>query len=333
VIRILNAEPKGYCEEARMLLKQVGELVEAPLDREKLIQRLPDFDVLIVRLANQVDREIIDAAKHLKVIVSATTGLDHIDVDYAKTKGITVLSLFGEVEFLHTIHATAEHTWALLLALMRHIPQAYSAVCRGSWDRDEFRGHELDRTRLGIIGLGRLGSRIASYGLAFGMRVSAYDPVTVAKIENVTMAPALEALLANSDVVTVHVPLTEETKDLIGSDELELLPAGSVLVNTSRGEIVNTISLISSLQEGHIAGAALDVVPGERSRSADHERLLEYARSHENLLITPHIAGATFESMARTETFMAKKLVTFLKEKITQNHNDKPTMMVADKGR
>ncbi|HDZ79314.1 MAG TPA: hydroxyacid dehydrogenase [Gammaproteobacteria bacterium] len=304
------------------MLRQMGKLVEAPLDREGIMQRLPEFDVLIVRLANQVDRELINAGKHLKVIVSATTGLDHIDIDYAKMKGVTVLSLRGEDEFLRTIHATAEHTWALLLALLRHIPQAYSAVCRGSWDRDEFRGHELDRMRLGIIGLGRLGSRIAHYGLAFGMRVSAYDPRPMMQLEDVTMAPTLDALLASSDVVTVHVHLTEETKDLIGSEELALLPSGAVLVNTSRGEVVNTPALISSLQEGHIAGAALDVVPGERSRCADRKSLLEYARSHRNLLITPHIAGATFESMARTEIFMAKKLVTFLKERVAKTHND-----------
>ena len=161
--RILNAEALGYCDEARVILRELGEVAEGNLDREELLARLPGYDVLIVRLAHQVDREVIDTGRHLKVIVSATTGLDHIDTSYAASKGIAVLSLRGEAAFLDSIWATAEHTWALLLAVLRRIPQAFASARAGHWDRDLFRGNELAGKRLGIVGLGRVGRKVARY--------------------------------------------------------------------------------------------------------------------------------------------------------------------------
>lgn len=311
--RILNIEPFNYSPEARAILQQLGEVTEAPLDRHELIGRLVDYDVLIVRLAQQIDREVIDAGQRLKVIVTATTGLDHIDVSYARAQGIAVLSLRGEMAFLRTITATAEHTWALLLALVRHIPAAAAAVQLGGWDRDAFRGHDLADKRLGILGLGRIGEKVARYGLAFAMKVLAYDPVARDWPEYVTPCASMEELLTQSDVLAVHVPLTAETQNLIGSRELALLPPGALLLNTARGEVLDETALVQALLSGQLAGAALDVIAHEREvEQRNNGLLLNYARTHDNLLITPHLGGATYESMAKTEVFMAQKLTNFL---------------------
>lgn len=320
MIRILNVEPLGYSDHARSILRSLGELIEEPLDRKGLLSNLPGYDVLIVRLAHQIDRQIIDAGLRLKAIVTATTGLDHIDVAYARSRGIAVLSLQGETEFLYRVSATAEHTWALLLSLLRRIPAAFSSVRNGQWDRDSYRGHELDGRRLGLVGMGRVGRKVARYGLAFSMGVAAFDPYATDWLEGVERCTSLTELLKRTDVLSLHVPLNNETTSLIEEKKLACLPAGAVLVNTSRGEVVDEHALLQALKNGRLAGAALDFLPGER----DPERrksspLLAYARAHDNLLITPHIAGATLESMEKTEIFMAQKLASFIQT--VQDHS------------
>jgi D-3-phosphoglycerate dehydrogenase len=313
-IRILNVEPLDYCGEARAVLSHLGEVVEAPLGRTDLLAQLPSYDVLIVRLAHQVDRDVIDAGTRLRAIVTATTGLDHIDVDYAQSKGITVLSLRGETEFLATVSATAEHAWALLLTLVRRIPEAFADVKNGGWRRDAFRGQELCGKQLGIVGLGRIGRKVAGYGLSFGMKVIAYDPYTPQWLDAVEQAPTLEALLRQSEVLTLHIPLTQETTRMIGWEELCHLPEQAILINTSRGEIVDEDAICKALESGRLAGAALDVICNERDDLLRHNSvLLNYARHCPNLVITPHIGGATYESMKKTEVFMAQKLASFIK--------------------
>jgi len=144
------------------------------------------------------------------------------------------------------------------------------------------------------------------------MDVSAYDPFAADWVAGITRAPRLDALLSNVDVLTIHVSLKKDTMGMIGRAELLTLPVGSVLVNTARGEIVDTAAVIEALESGRLAGAAFDVIPDERNRGPIHRSLLEYARRSERLLLTPHIAGATYESMARTEVFMARKLTAYL---------------------
>jgi D-3-phosphoglycerate dehydrogenase len=312
-LRILNIEPLGYSGEARALLGQWGTVVEKEVHRAALLHELGDYDVLIVRLAHQIDQEVIAAGQRLKAIVTATTGLDHIDVAYAQARGIAVLSLRGETEFLHSVSATPEHTWALLLALLRRIVPASLAVQRGEWDRDACRGHELHGQRLGIVGLGRVGQKVTRYAQAFGMEVGAYDPFAPEWLEGVWRAATLADLLHCSNVLSLHVPLTTETHRMIGTNELALLPPGAVLINTSRGELVDETALVQALASQHLAGAAVDVICHERqAEQRRHSPLLAYARTHSNLLITPHIGGATYESMAKTEVFMARKLENFL---------------------
>ena len=314
-IRILNLEPEGYSDVARKVLEEIGEVSDGPLSRDELLQRIPDVDVLVVRLGHAIDRALLDRAQRLRAVVSATTGLDHIDLEAASERGITVLSLKGETEFLRTVHATAEHTWALLLALVRQIIPAAMSVRDGEWERDRFRGRELAGSRLGILGLGRIGSRVADYALAFGMRVTAYDPYLEEWPSSVRRAESLRALLTEADVLSIHVPLNDDTTKLLDAERLAMLPAGAVVVNTSRGEIIDEVALVAALEQGRIAGAALDTVWNEReSEERNATRMMAIARSADYLLITPHIGGATRESMAKTELFMARKLARFLQE-------------------
>jgi D-3-phosphoglycerate dehydrogenase len=310
--RILNLEPENYAAAARTILQSLGRVEAGPLKRRALLAQVGVYDILIVRLAHPIDREVLERAARLKVIVTATTGLDHIDIAYAETKSIAVLSLRGETAFLRGIPATAEHTWALLLALTRHIPAAFQSVKAGEWQRDRFKGHDLAGRTLGILGLGRIGGMVARYGQAFGMRVIAFDPYRREWLAGVERAASRDELLRQSQVLSVHVPLNAETTNLLGAAELAQLPPGALLVNTARGQVLDEAALIASLASGHLGGAALDVICNERSGGPAGSDILRYARAHDNLLVTPHIGGATFESMAATEVFMANKLRKYL---------------------
>lgn len=311
--RILNAEPENYSPLALEILQGAGQVRLAALSRAELLAALAEVDALIVRLAFQVDEEVFAAAPHLRAVVSATTGLDHIDLAAAERHGVQVLSLRGEVDFLRSIPATAELTWGLLLALTRNIPSAFSSVLAGEWQRDRFKGHDLAGRRLAILGLGRIGSIVARYGLAFGMRVYAYDPHPLTWVEGVKRTESMEELLVAADVLSIHVPLNPQTVGLVGAEQLNRLPPGALLINTSRGDVLDESALLAALQSGRLAGAALDVLSNERSAGLGSSALVEYARTHANLLLTPHIGGATYESMAATEIFMAHKLVNFLR--------------------
>lgn len=310
---ILNLEPLGFCDEAREVLGRLGDISEGPLSRRELLERVSAYEILIIRLQHQIDQDVFEAGKNLKAIVSATTGLDHIELEAARACDVAVLSLKGEEEFLRTITATAEHTWALLLAVMRRIPEACDSVRAGQWDRDALKGHDLAGKRLGIVGLGRLGKQIASYGAAFLMQVAAYDPYLDTWPSTVVRKHSLPELLAVSDVVTVHVDLNPRTLKLIGRPELAALPRGAVLVNTSRGQVLDEAAVLDALVSGQLRGVGLDVLAEERVFDGHRDNgLVDYARHHHNILITPHIGGATHEAMSKTEVFMAHKLTQFL---------------------
>ncbi len=319
---ILNAEPHDYSPRATSILQSVGSVCELDRDFAHLEDGLPHIDALIVRLGYQIDAAVMSRAERLKFIATATTGLDHIDLDEAKDRGISVLSLRGEVDFLRSIPATAEHTWGLLLALVRNLAPAFDSVRQGEWDRDRFRGHDLCGQTLGIIGLGRIGQRVAKYAAAFGMRCVAHDPYVTAATDGTCLVPTVNEVLSQSDVVSIHVPLNAETIHLIGEAEFRDMKCGAFLVNTARGAVVDNRSMLKRLESGALAGAAIDVVEDERSDDRlIATELFEYARKHRNLLITPHIGGATYESMESTEIFMARKLASALQRSATV-HNE-----------
>jgi len=310
--RILNAESSNYSDQAFKLLRTIGEVDNFQLNREGLLDCLSEYDILIVRLGFQIDEEVFRVAKKLKCIVTATTGLDHIDLKLAKDYGVTILSLRGEIDFLRSIPATAELTWGLLLALTRKIPFAFQSVMEYQWDREKFRGIDLNNKKLGILGLGRIGEKVARFGEAFGMQVAAFDVDQNKEFNGVKQIENISDLFSWANIVSIHIPLNEKNGGLIGQDYLSLIQNG-FLINTSRGEIVCEDALIQALEKKNLLGAAIDVIHGERRFEIEKSPLIKYAKKNNNLIITPHIGGATFDSMRSTEVFMAKKLIEFLK--------------------
>ncbi len=306
-LKILNAEPLGYTEPARATLRSFADLDERALTRDQLLAAIATYDVLIVRLGHRIDRPLLAAAKNLKFVVTATTGLDHIDLEAARQAGVAVLSLRDEPEFLKEVRATAELALGLLLALIRKIPQAARSVGDGGWDRDRFQGRELYRKTAGVVGMGRLGTIMAESLKALGMTTLGYDiredfPHHVAE-----RVGDLCEMLARCDVVSLHVKLNPDTTGMIGARELAAMKPNAVLVNTARGGVVDETALLAALREKQIAGAALDTLCGEPMIDERHP-LVQYAQSHDNLLIVPHIGGHTAESFEKTELFMAEKL-------------------------
>ena len=309
-MRTIIVEPEHYAQEAVDIYRSFGDvLMDRALSRQELLEAISDAEILVIRLAHKIDREVLKAAPNLKIIVCPTTWLDHIDLAAAAERGVKVVSLKGETEFLRTIHATAEHTFALLLALLRRIPWSFASVGRGEWDRDSFKGNELSGKTMGIIGFGRLGSRVARIAQGFDMSVVATDPLVKIETPNVQQV-GLPELVSASDVISIHVPYSSDTERMISSDIFVRIRQGAVLVNTSRGQVVDEGALLGALTSGKLAGAALDVLWAEEKRPVviSGDPLVEYAKTHQNLLITPHLGGATFESMAKTEIFIAEKV-------------------------
>jgi D-3-phosphoglycerate dehydrogenase len=310
---ILVAESDGFSPEAAALLRRLGTPVLAELSREELVSAVGDADVLWVRLRHRIDADVMTAARCLKIIVTATTGLNHIDLEEANRRGIKILSLQGETQFLKDIRATAEHTIALTLALLRHVPAAVGHTQSGGWTRQCFKGHELYRKTIGVIGYGRLGRIVARYFKAFDTKILATDPeIDADSVEPEISLVPFRSALRKSDLVTLHVNLCPETKGFFGRQQFAAMKPGAWFINTSRGELVDESALVDALSTGRLTGAAVDVLYDENSTDASIRPLIEYSRRSGNLLITPHIGGCTFESMEKTEMYLADRLVSLL---------------------
>jgi len=311
-LRILIGEPKNFSEAAIRALQRVGEVVlKDATSQLDLPVALNEFDAVFLRLKTRITRDLLPLQPRCRFLAVPTTGLDHIDLGACAERGIEIISLRGEREFLNTVRATAEHTIALTLSLMRNLPQAVESVRRGEWDRDRFRGRELYGKTAGIVGMGRLGSMTARYFHAFGMQVIGYDIRNEVAPSPAVRVNRLEELLEHSDLVSVHVNYTDETHHLINNAAFARMRPGAVLINTSRGAVVDEVALLEVLQSGRLAGAALDVLEGEPCIDNDHP-VLRYAQTNANVLITPHIGGNTFESLEKTELFVAKRLLSKL---------------------
>jgi D-3-phosphoglycerate dehydrogenase len=270
--------------------------------------------VLYVKLRYRLDRAFLARFPSLKAVVSPTTGLTHIDLDACRRRAVAVVSLKGDTVFLKGVSSTAELTWGLILSAERSLNAAASSVTRGSWDRDPFLGRELKGKTLGVVGLGRLGTMVARYGLAFGMRVLYSEPrrVALAGARRVTLA----RLMSESDIITVHVHAAPDTEGMIGRAQFAQMRRSPLFVNTARGELVDESALLSALKSGRVRGAALDVLRGEHWNTAAEKKawlrrnkLVAYARRHPNLLLTPHIGGLTSDAVENTELFVADKLL------------------------
>lgn len=275
-------------------------------------------EVLLAPLGYYCGREKMDACPGLIAVGSNTTGHPHIDVDYARQRGVAVVTLKNEHEFLDTITPTAELTWGLIIAVTRNMIPAVNFVMDGGWDRRPFGGRAmLSRMSLGVVGLGRLGKKVARYGVCFGMKVKYYDPHVNQGPSGVGRVGTLEDLVGASDVVTVHVPHEPETENMFSREVFSGFKPGSYFINTSRGELVDHDALLERLADGTLAGAGMDVFPGEFAPGFDIKAhpLWQYAKTHKNVVFTPHIGGSTVDAWRLTERHTLDRLLAAVERK------------------
>ena len=312
-MKIYNIEPLDFSNEAKALYTSMGEYIDSSIS-DLEAGNLKDANVLIVRLANKIDSSVMDKLPSLKFISTATTGLDHIDNMEAERRGIEIISLRGEDDFLDTIPSTADLTFGLILSLLRNIPASYNDVLKNNWDRNKFRGYQLKGKNIGIIGMGRIGRILAKYCDAFGMNVGYYDVKKMPDGKYLHKSfDSVEELLTWSNIVSVHIHLTEENKNYLNAERLSNMKAGSWFINTSRGGIADEAVLANMIIDKKLRGVAVDVLSDELEGNINSNPLAKLARDGYNVIITPHIGGASFEAMHDCEIFMAKKLVNVLK--------------------
>lgn len=307
--KVLTADGIVGSEKLYPLYSENIEFVHAEPTREDILAKIGDCDGYITTLEVRADREIIDAGKKLKALFTATTGLDHIELEYAAEKGIAVYGMKNDREFLDNVTATAEMALALLLAVLRHIPWSFDAVKNGGWDREKYRGHQISGKTIGILGYGRLGTIMAQYAKALRMKVIACDikKITDPEIEQVSF----DELLERSDIISVHIHLNDANRGFFGKEAFKKLKKGCVLINTSRGAIVDEAAMIDALEDGTLSAAGVDVIDGEWMENKLEHPLIRYARTHENLLISPHTGGCCFEAQTAALDNTLKKVADF----------------------
>lgn len=310
-MKVLVVSPNYFSDHILSELDEVAEVISKNLSQKQLLSEIEDYDAILTRVDTKFDKEILKRAKKLKVVGSATTGLNHIDLIYAKRKRINIINLSGT----HTL-PTAEYTFSLILALVKRIPWAHNSLSEGLWERHRFFGNNLEGKVLGIIGFGKIGNRVGRYARDFGMSVIAYDPYIKGSLVKSLGAKlvTLDDLLKTSDIITLHPFLSPETRNMINAKAFSKMKTTAFLINVGRGELVNETALLEALSKKKIAGSALDVFKYEPLPKGS--KLIKYAKTHENLLITPHIAASTKESVETAAREIVHKVKEFLiKEK------------------
>lgn len=298
MIRIHVNDPLS--ERAMELLrsKSILNVSSEHLPKGKLLEIMPEVNVLVVRSATKVTADIIEAGRKLKIIARAGVGLDNIDVKKAREKGIKVLNTPGA-----SAVSVAELTLGLILNCVRHIARGTMDLKEGKWTKKDLKGNEIFGKTLGIIGFGNIGKEVAKRALCFGMKVLAYDPYvnrTDLQVEIVD----LDTLLRESDIVTLHVPLTEETKHIINEESISKMKDGVVVINVSRGGIVDEKALYNGLVNGKIKAAGFDVFEVEPPFDDLRKKLL----SLPNVVATPHVGASTVEGQERVGIEIVKKI-------------------------
>jgi D-3-phosphoglycerate dehydrogenase / 2-oxoglutarate reductase len=300
--RVLVADPLS--REGIELLREAGaEVLDlSGSSRAEIEAAIAGCDALVVRSRTKVDSRLLEAGTRLKVVGRAGTGVDNVDVKTATRRGVLVLNAPNA-----NLTSATEHSFAMLLALARSIATADASMKRGEWDRKSFLGRELHGKTLGIVGLGRIGQRVAARARAFEMQVAAFDPwlaPAVAERLGVELLP-LDDLLARADILTLHLPLTAETRNLLNAERLERLRPGALVVNCSRGGVIDEAALLAALESGRVGGAALDVFAEEPPR----DRRLA---AHPRVVATPHIGAQTREAQERVSVEICRMVLDAL---------------------
>jgi phosphoglycerate dehydrogenase-like enzyme len=311
VEKVIYLGPPEALVSAREVLEPSWKVVAPETTAEAVSLHLADV-IAIVDASMQVtfDRALLDQAPNLRAISTATTGADHIDSKILAERGVPLLTLAGEKEILHNLTPAAELSWALLMACCRKFRGAFRDVIEGHWVREKFPGVMLKGKLLGLIGCGRIGSWMARYARAFDMDVIGYDPYADVVPDQIRKTE-LDELLSSADFVSVHVPLNEQTRGMLGWREFARIKPGAIFINTSRGAVTDEDALLSALVEGRLAAAGVDVLEGEPN--IDLHPLVQYARTHDNLIITPHIGGFSPDAIKVVVRHASQRILNVLK--------------------
>jgi D-3-phosphoglycerate dehydrogenase len=285
------------------------------LSEDELVNIIGEYDALLVRSQTKVTERIMNAGSNLKVIGRAGVGVDNIDLEAATRRGIVVINAPDG----NTI-ATCEHTFAMMMASARLIPQAYKKTVSGEWDRKSFVGVELRNKVLGVVGMGRIGSEVAKRAKAFGMEVIGYDPfLTEDRAEKLGVKlGSVNDIASNADFITVHTPLTNETRHIIGPAQFALMKKGVRVVNCARGGIIDEIALAEAVNDGIVAAAAFDVFEVEPP-SPDHPFL-----NHPNIIVTPHLGASTIEAQENVAVDVSEEVLHILRNQPFKNAVNMP---------
>jgi D-3-phosphoglycerate dehydrogenase / 2-oxoglutarate reductase len=305
-MKVLVCDPVSPKGIALLQQRPEFEVVVLPsrLSEAELLPIVKDVVAMVVRSETKVTRKVIEAAPSLRVVGRAGVGVDNVDVDAATEHGVVVMNTPGG----NTV-STAELSFAMLLNLARKVPQAYSSMVAGKWDRKQFQGAELAGKTLGVLGLGRIGSEVAKRGVAFGMKVLAYDPFLTegrAKALGIQLEADLDNIYRNADFLTVHMPVTDQTRGMLNSAAFARMKPKVCLVNCARGEILVEADLIAALDSGKVAAAALDVFAVE-PLPADHP-----FRKHPGITLTPHLGASTREAQEKCGLEVAEVIAGYL---------------------
>jgi D-3-phosphoglycerate dehydrogenase / 2-oxoglutarate reductase len=298
-------EPMHFSKKAISALKLIGNVNFFNQDECNLIDFLKDQNIIFVRLKYFFGEDLLRDVNKLNYICSPTTGHNHIDCDYIKSKKIQLISLKNESNFLKTIRATPEHAFGLVLSLLRNYQIAFCTNKIEFADRDMYKGEEIYKKNIGLIGFGRVGQLLAKYFISFGAKIAYYDTKDIEFSEDVIRMDSIELLIENSDIIILCASYSLSNIGIINELMLDLMK-DKYFVNIARGELVNEEIMLEKLQHMHFKGLALDVLSNENG-SHNFKKFKKYSNTT-NTIITPHIAGATLESMTRTEEFIVQKL-------------------------
>ena len=309
-MKVIIAEPKNFSKEVKVSLESFFDLTVKDLKSNELEHAFCHFDIFWFRLGFKIDRALIEISnRRVKYIVTPVTGLNHIDTIACEEYGIKIISLKGEFEFLKEVRATAEHTLLLTLALLRNLVPAVKSVSEGFWDRELFKGKEIYKKNVGIIGFGRLGKIVSDFYRALGAKILIYEKYPDEELSKSSELVELDLLLRESDIVSLHINFLPENIEFISARHFSIMKSTAIFINTSRGQLIDAIALKNALNNGEISGAALDVISDEFNLSNSPELELLNMKNQEKLIITPHIGGNTWESFDKTEKFIYNKLI------------------------
>lgn len=286
--------------------------VRLGLETSELYGLIGDYDAIITRSGTQVDAELLSHATNLKMVARAGVGIDNVDVVAASERGIIVVNApFGNT------NSAAEHSMAILLSMCRNVPDANASLKSGQWQRAPFTGYELKHKTMGIIGLGKVGGRVASRSRAFEMEVVVYDPYISEKraADFGTRLVSLDELVSMADVISVHTPLNDETRDLITGEHFSAMKEGVLIVNCARGGIINESAMLAALESGKVQGAAFDVWSEEPPKSDVLKRMIEHPR----MVVTPHLGANTFEAQTNVAIDVSREILNLLDGKPVEN--------------